>query len=209
MTEKMKEARDSNKVCAAVLTDFSKAFDCLLHDFLIAKLHAFGFDLKSLKVIHACLNDSIQVTKVGSFYSEILQIIYGVPQGSILGLLLFNVNLMGFSLAEHYKSNFSNYADDTTPYNCRSTFLETISDLEITLNNLFNWFCYNNFKANASKCHLFLSSFNAKSINIKSSVTEGSSSEKFRGITIDSNFTVEKHTNELCKKGNLKLHALT
>ena len=76
MTEKMKVARDSNKVCVVVLTDLSKAFDCLLHDLLIAKLHAFGFDLKSLKVIHAYLNDRIQVTKVGSFHSEIIQIIY-------------------------------------------------------------------------------------------------------------------------------------
>ena len=76
MTEKMKEARDNNKVCAAVLTDLSKAFDCLLHDLLTAKLHAFGFDLKSLKVIHVYLNDRIQVTKVGSFHSEIIQIIY-------------------------------------------------------------------------------------------------------------------------------------
>ena len=103
---------------------------------LIAKLHAFGFDLKSLRVIHAYLNDRIQVTKVGSLYSEILQIICGVPQGSILGPLLFNVNLIDLFLAEHYKSDFSNTANDTTPYNCRSTFLETISDLEITLNNL-------------------------------------------------------------------------
>ena len=176
---------------------------------LIAKLHASGFDLKSLKVIHAYLNDRVQVTKVGSFYSEILQIIYGVPQGSILGPLLFNVNSIDIFLLEHYKSYLSNYADDTTPYNSRSTFFETISDLGITLENLFNWFCYNNFKVNASKCHLFLSPFNAKPINIKSSVIEGSSSGKFLGITIDSNFTFEKHINELCKKGNLKLHALT
>ena len=103
----------------------------------------------------------------------------------------------------------SNYADDTAPYNCKSTFLETISDLEITLDNLFDWSCYNNFKANASKYYLFLSPFNAKSINIKSSVIAGSSSEKFLGISNDSNFTFEKHINELCKKGNLKLHALT
>ena len=168
-------------------------FDCQehLHDLLIAKLHAFGFNLKSLKVIHVYLNDRIQVTKVGSFYREILQIIYGVPQGSILGQLLFNVNLLDLFLAEHYKLDFSNYTDDTTPYNCGSTISETISDLEITLDNLFNWFCYNNFKANASKCHLFLSPFNAKSINIKSSVKESSSSEKFLGIKIDSNFTFE------------------
>ena len=161
MTEKMKEARDSSKVCAAVLTDLSKAFDCLLHDFPQAKLHAIGFDLKSLKVIHAYLNGRTQVTKLGSFYSEILQIIYGVPQGSILGPLLFNVNLIDLFLAKHYKSDFSNYADNTARYNCGSAFFETISDLEITIDKLFNWFRYNNFKAIASKCHLFLSPFNA------------------------------------------------
>ena len=92
MTEKMIEARDSDKVCVAVLTNLSKAFDCLLDNLLIAELHAFGFNLKSLKVILAYLNDRTQVTKVGSFYSEILHIIYSVPQGSILGPLLFNVN---------------------------------------------------------------------------------------------------------------------
>ena len=89
MTKRMKKARDNNKVCAAVPIDLSKAFDCLLHDLLIAKLHAFGFDLKVLRVIHAYLNDRIEVTKVDSVYSQILQIICGVPQGSILGPLLY------------------------------------------------------------------------------------------------------------------------
>ena len=103
-----------------------------------------------MKVIHAYLNDKIQVTKVDSFYNEILQIIYGAPQGSILGPLLFNVNLIDLFLAERYKSDFSNYADDTTPYNCGSAFFETIADLKITLDKLFNWFGYNYFKANAS-----------------------------------------------------------
>ena len=93
-----------------------------MHDLLIIKLHAFGFDLKSLRVIHAYLNYMIQVTKVVSFYSEILQIIYGVPQGLMLGPLLFNVNLIDLSQTEHYKLDFSNCAEDITPYNCRITF---------------------------------------------------------------------------------------
>ena len=66
------------------LTDLSKAFDCLKH--------AFGFDYKSLRVMYACLNNRIQVIKVGSYDSEILDIIIGVPQGLILGLLLFNIH---------------------------------------------------------------------------------------------------------------------
>ena len=93
MTEKMKETRDKNKVCAAVLTDLSKAFDCLKHDLLIVKLHAFDFDYKSLRVVYAYLNNRVQVTKVSFYYSEILDIIFGVPQGSILGPLLFNINI--------------------------------------------------------------------------------------------------------------------
>ena len=51
MIEKMKEARHKNKLCAAVLTVLSKGFDCLKHDLLIAKLHVFGFDCKSLRAI--------------------------------------------------------------------------------------------------------------------------------------------------------------
>ena len=74
--------------------DFSKAFDRLKHDLLIAKLHAFGFDYKSLRVMYAYLNNRVQVTKVGSCYSEILDIIFGVPQGSILGPLLFNISII-------------------------------------------------------------------------------------------------------------------
>ena len=60
----------------------------------------YGFDIKSLEVIHAYVNDRNQVTKV---YSETLQIIYGVQQGSILGKLLFNTNLTDIFLVEHYK----------------------------------------------------------------------------------------------------------
>ena len=161
----MKKARDSNRVFAAVLTDLSKAFNCLLHDLLIAKLHTCGFDFKFLRVIHAYLNDRIQVTKVGSFYTETLDYTYSIPQGSILGLLLFSANLRDLLLEEHYKSDFSNYGGDSTSYNCRNTFLETISDLEIILNNLFNWFCDNNSKAYASKCRLVSSPFNAKFFN--------------------------------------------
>ena len=119
MIEKMKEGRDKNNVCAAVLTDLSKAFDCLKHELLTAKL--------------------TKVTKVGSYYCEILDIIFGVPQGSILGPLLFNINIIDLFLIEHYRSDFSNYADNTTLYNCVNTFVEVISDLE-TIDNLFDWF---------------------------------------------------------------------
>ena len=130
MTGKMKEACDKNKVCVTVLTDLSKAFDCLKHDLLIVKLHAFGSDYKSLRVMYAYLNNRVQVTKVGFYYSEILDIVFGVPQGSILGPLLSNINIIDLFLIEHYRSDFSNYADDTTSYNCGTHFWKLYQTLK-------------------------------------------------------------------------------
>ena len=79
----MNQTQDSKKVGATVLTELSKAF--------AFASHAFGFDFKSLRVIYACLNGRIQVKKVVSSYNKILQIFYGVLQGSISGQVLFNV----------------------------------------------------------------------------------------------------------------------
>ena len=74
----------------ALLTDLSKAFDCLDHELLIAKLNAYGFSLTALKLVPNYLSNSKQRTKINSTYISLLEIIFGVPQGSILGPLLFN-----------------------------------------------------------------------------------------------------------------------
>ena len=57
MTEKFKEAHDKNDECASVFTDLNRAFLCLKHDLFIAKLHAFHFDHKSLRVMYAYFNN--------------------------------------------------------------------------------------------------------------------------------------------------------
>ena len=91
MIEKNKQARDNNKVFAVGLTELSKEFDCINHELLIAKLIAYGFDSPSLKLISAYFNFRKQKTKVGSTFSDYLNILFGVPQGSIAGPLFFNV----------------------------------------------------------------------------------------------------------------------
>ena len=75
----------------AVLTDFSKAFDCLNHNLLIAKLNAYCFDNNAIKFIYDYLKERKQRTKVNNSYSAWKDLQYGVPQGSILGALLFNI----------------------------------------------------------------------------------------------------------------------
>ena len=76
MIETIRKARDSHGVFAAVMTDISKTFDCIFQELLIAKLKAYGIDETSLKVIISYLKNRTPTTKVGSSFSELLNIIY-------------------------------------------------------------------------------------------------------------------------------------
>ena len=76
------------EVSGALLTDLSKAFDCILHDLLIAKLEAYGLEYNSLQMLQSYLSNRKQRTKINDAYSKYCEILFGVPQGSILGLLL-------------------------------------------------------------------------------------------------------------------------
>ena len=139
MIDKWKKAVDNNKAFGALLTDLSKAFDCICHDLLVAKLHAYGLSLPDLKMIQDYLLNWKQRTKIGSSYSTYENITSDVPQGSILGPLLFNIFLRDLFL-EHKDCCFLNYADDTTPYVVANNTAEVTENLTIITRKLFIWF---------------------------------------------------------------------
>ena len=102
MIEKIRGIRDSKGVFAAILTDFSKVFDCILYNLLFAKLHTYGFDKLSLTFVYACLGQRDQRAGVGSTFSELIGILFGAPQGSILGQLLLKFYICDlFILNDH------------------------------------------------------------------------------------------------------------
>ena len=209
MIDKWKKAVDNHKVFGAVLTDLSKAFDCICHDLLIAKLNAYGLSLPALKLITDYLQNRKQRTKIGSIYSDWEDIISGVPQGSILGPLLFNIFLCDLFL-EDENNYFANYADDTTPYSVGSTKTEVLENLSGITKKLFTWFANNQMKANDDKCHLLLSSPDDSSlIQIENSTIKCSKVKKLLEVYIDYKLKFDIHVETICKKAHRKLSALS
>ena len=207
MLEKWKSTVDNGGRFGALLTDLSKAFDCLSHELLIAKLNAYGFSMPALRLIHDYLSNRKQRTKVNSVYSSWLEILLGVPQGSILGPLLFNIFLCDlFFIIDSI--DFASYADDNTPYVTGESIEQVISSLEKSTTELFQWFKDNGMKANANKCHLLLSNNETSSIEIEGTKIVNSESEKLLGITFDSNLSFNLHLEETCKRASQKLNAL-
>ena len=207
MLEKWKHAVDNKKVFGAPLTDLSKAFDCICHDLLIAKLNGYDLSLPALKLVHNYLQHRKQRTKNGTAYSLWEEIFSGFPQGSILGPLLCNIFLCDLFLTIE-GNYFTNFADDTNPYVIGNNVEEVVSELKAITQKLFIWFIQNEMKANLNKCHLLLSITDAFNFEISETVIRNSNSKKLLGETFDNKLKFEKHIITICQRANRKLNAL-
>ena len=171
MLEKCKKALDNSNIAGALLTDLSKAFDCLNHNLLIAELAAYGFEYPTLAFIYSYVTGRKQRTKVNNSISAWADVIAGIPQGSILGPLIINVYLNNiFYFIDGNK--LANYADDNTPYPIECNVDLVVNRMRGDMLILIKWFDDNFFYAD--KCLLLVTNHEVDvSINIDDEVTNG------------------------------------
>ena len=190
--------------------DLSKAYDCISYELLIAKLECSRLDEISLKLILNYLSRRKQRTKIGPFFSPWFDICIGVLQGSILGLLLFNIFINDLFL-NVIKSEVCNFADDNTLYSFDKKLDTIFSNLKYDLESVLSWFQANSLKANPSKFQFMILGDKQNTpfvLNINGKKINNSREIELLGIVIDNQLKFQKHIENLCKKASFKLHAL-
>ena len=208
LLEQWKESVDQGLVFGALLTDLSKAFDCLSHELLVAKLSSYGMEDLAVRFVSDYLTNRKQRTKIGNNYSSWRDVLFGVPQGSILEPLLFNIYLCDLFLLV-CNIDVASYADDTTPDVTGDDIESTVRQLEQAAKLLFQWFSDNQMKGNEGKCHVLISTKENVCVNIGTTQITNSACEKLLGIKVDSSLNFEDHTGSICKKAEAKLNPLT
>ena len=133
---------------------------------------------------------------------------YGVPQGSILGPLLFNIDICDLFFWD-YKCDIASHADNNTPYTSDISLNLILEKLESSTHHLFRWFKEYHMKANPDKYNLLVATNALTSVNINSFQITNSTEEKLLGIKFNSKLCFQIHASNLCKKASQKLHALT
>jgi len=204
----------------ALFCDLSKAFDVINHDILLKKLNSYGIRGIANQWFKSYLSHRNQFVEIDHHKSNLLPIQCGVPQGSILGPLLYliYVNDIGNSCTE----NIVSFADDTTLYMSNSDLSTLFYDANAQINNLFQWFCANRLSLNAKKTkyiiirpHQKRCNLTGLQISIDSTILNriGNDCEeksiKFLGVIFDENLTWKFHIAHVNTKVSRALFAVS
>ena len=206
IVDKITEASEKGHYAAAIFVDLKKAFDTLDHSILITKLEHYGIRGIPLKLMISYLTDRQQCVTYNGITSNYLNITTGVPQGSVLGPLLFLIYINDIARVSKLFSIFL-FADDTTILDTDKDLPILVTRLNCELLVLDKWFKANKLSVNTEKTKYIIFGEDRRhtpkittEILINGQILEKVSSIKFLGVDIDSNLGWKTHINRIQNK---------
>ena len=215
LSTKIRELTESNNYTIGIYLDLSKAFDTVNHDILIYKLNYYGIRGKALNWLISYLKNRQLTTYVNQTYSNLKISNIGVPQGSVLGPLLFLIYVNDIFKIIDPRSNeeIRLFADDTNIFITNNSLNQTFKQAQLTLNKISNWFKNNQLTLNIEKTSfsLFTNKTNVNNSNrLKVNGKEISQvhSTKYLGLYLDDQLKWTKHSLHVKNKLNQLTGAL-
>ena len=203
LTSHIYKAFNEKKYTGAVFLDLSKAFDTVPHDILLSKLSNYGIRNNALSLLESYLNQRKQFVVVNDIKSTTKHITIGVPQGSVLGPLLFLIFINDLPLAtKRIKSIL--FADDTTLFYSHENIQYLKDSLNADLTRVKDWLLANRLTLNLKKTYFILFSLKPIPDNIRieigSYAIDRKPSGKFLGVILDGDLSFKEHVSSICSK---------
>ena len=198
MTETIRKALDENDFACGVFLDFQKAFDTVNHKILLKKLEHYGVRGHALKWFTSYLAGRKQYTTVSNIDSQIQDVSHGVPQGSVLGPLLFLVYINDLNRAITY-SYIRHFADDTNILYRNKSLKKINQRINFDLKNIVKWLRANRISLNTNKTEIVLFKSPRKIITrkmnfrISGQKIEAKNYAKYLGLLLDENLSWKKN----------------
>ena len=207
---------DNHEFNGVIFVDFKKAFDVIDHDLLLRKLFFYGMSDNALQLFQCYLTSRQQCVIAGTKTSSLSTLKFGVPQGSVLGPILFSLYINDLPL--YMEALCELFADDTSLHNHHKNLDTLMKSLQHSVDNLINWTEMNHLALYPDETKFMLVTTRQKRQNLlpnlpllttKSDIIQEVQNHKVLGITIDNNLSWTPHMNALCKKISTKVFQLS